>query len=264
MQLCVFSKRLQSLDFTALGRELRAIGVGAVDLTVRPGGHIAPEEARDRLPEAAERLRAEGVAIAMISTGITSCDFPHARETLEAAARLGVRHAKLGYFEYRGFGTMRQSLAEAGAALRDLAALAAEAGIFLGCHNHSGPYVGAHVAHLVRLVEPLDPERVGLYFDPAHAVAEGPRFGWMEALDDASDRVRMLALKDFAIGADGRIDLVPMGRGIVPWAKVVECLRRIAGRIGPVSVHAEKELPAAEALRFAAADKAFFGGLWGG
>jgi len=40
--LCFFSKHLPRLEARQLGRALRPVGFGGVDLTVRKGGHVAP------------------------------------------------------------------------------------------------------------------------------------------------------------------------------------------------------------------------------
>ena len=264
MKLCVFSKRLQSLGFTELGRALRGIGVDGVDLTVRPGGHVEPEAVADRLPEAAALLRAEGVGIHMISTAITAADERHARTTVETAARLGIGFLKLGYFPYRGMGTLRQSLAEAKARLRELAACAAENGVFAGYHNHSGATIGSNLVHLREMIDDLDARAVGVYFDPAHAFVEGMSQGWKQMLDDVGDRVRMLAVKDIAVAPDGRVTAVPIGQGVARWPQAVEALKkRLAEPPAVVSIHAECDLPPAEALQLAARETAYFRDLWG-
>jgi sugar phosphate isomerase/epimerase len=260
MDYCVFSKRLQSLGFAELGRELKAIDIEGVDLTVRQGGHVQPDAIAEQLPEAVEKLGAAGVGVTMISTGITSLEDPGARAILETAAQLKVGFAKLGYFQYRGFGTIRKTLAEAAARLKHLAAAAGDLGIFLGCHNHSGNFVGAHLAHLTRLIEPLDPEAIGLYFDPVHAVLEGGRGGWLQALDDAAPRVRMLAVKDFAQRSSD-LECVPLGQGAVPWAEMIAALRQIKAQLGPVSIHTEKDQPVEAALELARNDRDAFEAL---
>ncbi len=262
MDLCVFSKRLQEMDFPVLAAGLRGAGFDGVDLTVRPGGHIEPGSVREALPRAVEALGAGGVTVRMISSSVTDIGAPHARDVLETAAAAGVRWVKLGYWRYEGFGTLRRAMEEAGSRLRDLAAAAKDLGVFLGCHNHSGEFVGAHLAHLGRLVEPLDPEAIGVYFDPAHAVLEGGRRGWLQSLDGVAERVRMVALKDFLVLAGGELECVPMGEGAIPWPEVVAALAKIAGQLGPVSVHTEKAQPAAAALRLAAADRDAFLSLW--
>ena len=265
MDTCVFSKHLQAYGFRELGRALRAIGVAGVDLTVRPKGHVEPEEVADRLPEAAEGLRAEGVRILMITTAITSVGDSHARAVLETAAKLGIRFYKCGYYLYDGFGTVRRALAEARAKLKDLGAMSKEIGVFGGYHNHAGDYLGACPAHLADLVEDADPDGIGLFFDPAHATAEGACSGWKEGLDYVAPRVRMLALKDFRLvfsPEETKFQTVPMGEGIVRWSEFFKAVHRIAGQIGPVSIHAEYDVPAGEVLRLAARDKAFYERTW--
>ena len=87
MQSCVFSKHLQSLGIEELGAALKGIGMDAVDLTVRPGGHVEPDAAAEKLPEAVAALREKGVEIAMITTGITSLDDPDALTILKPQRR---------------------------------------------------------------------------------------------------------------------------------------------------------------------------------
>jgi sugar phosphate isomerase/epimerase len=266
MNTCVFSKHLQEFGFAELGRRLRGIGVDGVDLTVRPGGHVEPEAAAETLPAAAAALEQEGVAVTMITTAITSADDPHARTVLEAAAKTGVRFYKLGYYGYDGFGTLRSAMAEVKPKLRDLAALSKELGLWAGFHNHSGPYVGACLPHVRELVEDLDPDAIGSYLDVGHAAVEGGFKGWLLGMDDLSGRIRMLALKDLILTADGAarpIDVVPMGEGLVRWDELAGVLRKLADRIGPVSFHGEYGgHTGEEVLAMVAQDIAFFEGVW--
>ena len=48
--LCFFSKHLPRMDGRGLGRSLKALGFGGVDLTVRPGGHVEPARVEQDLP----------------------------------------------------------------------------------------------------------------------------------------------------------------------------------------------------------------------
>jgi sugar phosphate isomerase/epimerase len=266
MNLCVFSKHLQNLGFAELGRALKSIGVHAVDLTVRPGGHVEPDQVADRLPEAVDALGAEGVRVAMITTAITDAADPLARPVLEAAADRGVRFFKLGYYPYEGFGTLRAALAEVRPRLRDLAAMAAELGLWAGFHNHSGRYLGAHLAHVRELLEDLDPDAIGSYYDCGHAAVEGTHRGWMQGLDDLADRVRMVAVKDLDVGrpAEDRASrVVPLGQGVVRWRELVPLVKRLAPQLGPVSHHGEYGgCSNDEVLERVRKDIAFFNILW--
>jgi len=267
MEFCVFSKHLQQYGFSELGRALKGIGFEAVDLTVRPGGHVEPESAAEKLPEAAQELAAQGVRVAMITTAITSIEEPHTRTVLETAAREGIRFYKLGYYRYADYGTLNKIMREAAARLRELAACSKELRICGGYHNHSGAFLGANPAHVRRMLEGLDPDAVGSYFDVGHAAVEGAALGWLQALDDLSEHIRMLALKDLEVeraNGPGRVKVVPMGEGLVQWKRLVPVLKRLADQIGPISFHCEYALPPEEVLAAAARDKAFFEGVWGG
>lgn len=262
MELCVFSKKLKDLNFTELGEAMKSIEMPGVDLTVRGGGHVDPEEVRDKLPEAVEQLRAQGVKVSMISTNVTDIDAPTSRDVVETAAQHGIDFIKLGYFKYEGFGSIRKCVGEAKAKLKDIAAATKEAGIFAGCHNHSGRNLGAHLAHLREIMVDLDPDAVGVYFDPAHAFIEGMAGGWLAGLDDIADRIRMMAIKDMDINAEGHVRAVPMGEGVVRWTEAFTELNKIAGQIGPVSIHADLNLSTEEIVRLAASEKAAFEKEW--
>ena len=96
MQLMVFSKHLAGPPLSEVARRLKAMGISAIDLTVREGGHVEPARAADDLPRAAEELATHGVSIGQITTGITDAHSSHTRSTLEAASALGVRLWQLG------------------------------------------------------------------------------------------------------------------------------------------------------------------------
>src|SRR5690242_5436255 len=66
--IAVFSKHLQWLPFADLGPVIADAGFTAVDLTVRPGGHVAPERVELDLPPAVETLRRSGLTVPLITT----------------------------------------------------------------------------------------------------------------------------------------------------------------------------------------------------
>jgi L-ribulose-5-phosphate 3-epimerase len=87
---CLYSKHLPELDWRDLARAAGDAGFGGIDLTVRPRGHVLPERAAEDLPQAVEAITAQGLAVPMITTDLTSADSPLARPLLQAAARSGV------------------------------------------------------------------------------------------------------------------------------------------------------------------------------
>ncbi|HUG52148.1 MAG TPA: sugar phosphate isomerase/epimerase family protein [Vicinamibacteria bacterium] len=240
--LCLFSKHLPGMDAPALGRTVKSLGFEGVDLTVRPGGHVAPERAAAELPPFVEMLRGQGAEVPMITTGLVSAEEAAARAVLETAGRLRIPFFKPGYRRY-AFADARREVESAAAELRGLARLSAECGVELGFHNHAG-YIGGPVWDIAPVIEGLDPRWVGYYFDVRHAVVEGGDAGWRAALERVAPRLKMVAIKDFFWdkGPRGwRQRHCPLGEGMVDWKTFFAILARTSFR-GPVSLHLEYEM----------------------
>jgi sugar phosphate isomerase/epimerase len=241
--LCLFSKHLPKLSYGELASTVKKFGFDGVDLTVRPEGHVLPERAAQDLPRAVEAIRAERLAVPMITTGLTSPADPAARPTLSAAGQLRVPFFKLGYWRYRDSTPVEARIAEVRRDVQGIVALAKEYGVVAGYHNHSGDYVGAAVWDTRAIIGDLDPRWIGYYFDPCHATAEGGEGGWKISLRMALPRVKMVALKDFYWEKNGgrwKMQMCPMGQGMVDWTQVFTMLRA-ARFTGPISLHVEYE-----------------------
>jgi sugar phosphate isomerase/epimerase len=237
--LCFFSKHLPRLDGRGLARALKPLGFGGVDLTVRRGGHVAPENAAALLPGFVEAIRGEGLAVPMITTELQRASDPTATPLFETAGRLGIPYLKPGYWRY-AFQDVRTELASAATDLQSLAELAPRTGVQIGFHNHSG-YLGGSVWDIAPTIDALDPKWVGYYFDPRHAFVEGGDGGWRSALNLAAPRLKMVAVKDFfwEKGPKGwRIHDCPLGEGMVKWKEVFAAFAR-ARFAGPISIHFE-------------------------
>jgi sugar phosphate isomerase/epimerase len=247
----MFSKHLQGMPLEQAAALLAGIGIKAVDLTVRPGGHVEPAAVEDQLPRAAGVLADQGLRIGMITTAITDAADPLTRRVLSTAARLGVGYYKLGYYPYRGFGTLRKQRQEVAARLQALAALNLELGIHAGFHNHSADSLGASLWDIDAVLGDIEPKAIGLYFDPTHATIEGGSAGWLMGMDLLSSRLTMLAVKDFR-WADGKhryagarrhsVEMCPLEVGNTPWPEVIKHLQTI-GFAGPISFHGEYQGP---------------------
>jgi sugar phosphate isomerase/epimerase len=242
--ICFFSKHLPDLGWTELGRAVKDTGFDGVDLTVRAGGHVLPARAADDLPRAIDAIKSQGVAVPMVTTELTSAGDATAKPLLQAAVRSGVRYFKPGYWRYTSSTDVRAQVAAASRALEGLAALARDCGIELGFHNHAG-YIGAALWEIAPVMDRLDPQWAGYYFDPRHAVAEGGGGAWKAATRLVAPRLKMVALKDFFWKKSEKgwvIEDCPMGEGMVDWAWIGKMLRD-ANFSGPISIHFEYEIP---------------------
>ena len=72
MPLVMFSKMLQEFTVAEAARRIKGLGFDGVDLTVRPKGHVEPENVGMALPEAVKAIRDQGLTVPMISTAIFS------------------------------------------------------------------------------------------------------------------------------------------------------------------------------------------------
>lgn len=239
-QFCIFSKHLAQFPVNEVGRRAKQLGFDGVDLTVRPKGHILPENVAAQLPVAVESIRAAGVSVGMITTGLTSPGDPALRPTLETASRLKIPYWKPGYFKY-DLDNVDRSMDKIRADVKELAEYSRKYSIEAGFHNHSGDYVGSAVWDIRALIHDLDPKWIGYYYDPGHATVEGGLAGWRISQNMAGARIKMVAIKDFYWNkADGKWkpQWCPLGEGMVDWQRVFASLAA-SGFTGPMSLHVE-------------------------
>jgi sugar phosphate isomerase/epimerase len=218
---------------------------------------VLPDRAAEDLPRALETIRAQGLTVPMITTGLTSAADPAAGPTLSTAGRLGVPFYKPGYWRYPDGVSIEARISEVRRDATGLVALAKDHGVAAGFHNHSGNYVGEAVWDTRAIIGDLDPRWAGYYFDPCHATVEGGEAGWNIALRMALARIKMVAIKDFyweKRGGKWRMQMCPLGEGMVEWPKVFALLSE-ARFTGPVSLHLEYE--AADEVAAIARDFAF-------
>ncbi len=240
--LCFFSKHLPLLDWPQLAQTVKQLGFDGIDLTVRPGGHVKPESAATDLPKAYEAIRAAGVAVPMITTGLLTADDSSAQPIIAAAGKLGIPYFKTGYHKYQ-FKDVRAELQQAAQAFASLAQLSQKHSVQAGFHNHSG-YVGGGIWDFIPAMEKLDARWAGWYYDPHHAVAEGGAGGWKAALQWIAPRIKMVAVKDFTWDKTAKgwvVQDCPLGTGMVDWKHFFAVLAR-SGFSGPISLHIEYEI----------------------
>ena len=240
MHFVMFSKMLSPLSIAKAGETIKALGFDGVDLTVRPGGHVLPEKAKADLPKAVETLKAAGLTVPMVTTGIVEAD-AEADAVFGAVAQCGIHYLKLGYWRYEGFGTIEKSIAATRKQLAGLEKLAQKHNVRACIHSHSGNMLSAEggVVHL--LLRDFDPHALGAYIDPGHMTAEGGVSGWKICMDLLKDRISLVAAKSFGWFHEKDAwheKLLPLKDGTVRWPEVFACLKQI-GYNNIISLHSE-------------------------
>ncbi len=220
---------------------LKDLGVSGPDLTVRRKGLVPPDQVATELPKAHAAFAERGMSIPMITTEITSASDPNAMAVLEAAAKVKIRHYKLGYSRYGDLNHWSETINSTRVKLQELAKVNRRLGLRAGMHNHSGDSVGCCVWDNFEILKGVDEAAIGFYFDPAQATIEGGKMGWNLSFRRVMPRIMMVALKDFIWEKSDkgwRTRWVPLGEGMVNWDAAIPLLKS-APFTGPISMHIE-------------------------
>ncbi len=247
MQFVLFTDNLADLSIVEAVAAAKRAGFDGLDLTLRPGGHVLPENAEMGLAAAQNTAQRGGLSIPMISTGITDADSPHAEAIFAAAAHYGARHVKLGYWAYQPFGTLAREVKSAQEKLARVIALAKKYHVLPCVHCHSGRLVASGGALTYLLLKDFRPEEVGAYVDPMHMTIEGGRSGWELGLDLLAPWIALVGVKNFRwvpaerdkLGQQRyRWEYVPLADGQAPLPEFVSYLKQLHYD-GIVSLHSE-------------------------
>lgn len=245
LKVAIFSKHLQFLQGDDLAAAAAALGFDGVDITVRKGGHVAPERVRQDLPPLVAAIRRHGLEVPMITAGIVDAETPHVEEILGAMSELGIRYYRWGGFTYNGKEPFPAQLERLKARSAKLAALNARHHVCAMYHTHSGADVGAPIWDLYVILKDLDPSAVGINYDVAHATIEGGLGGWIDSFRISQSLLRGIAVKDFIWARDARGDWqprwTPLGEGMVRFPRFFAMVAE-SGFDGPLQVHFEYEL----------------------
>jgi len=247
----LFSKHLQWLGYNEMAETAKQIGFDGIDLTVRPNGHVLPENVKEDLPKAVHAIRKSGLLADRITTAITDPDDPLTMQVLSTAAELGIGNYRLGWFSYDESRSIKENLHFFNLKLLKLAALNKQLGIKGAYQNHAGEGVGGAVWDMGLLLDGIDPEYMGIRYDIRHATVEGG-LSWPVGLEYLSDKINSLDLKDFIWKETGNMWQpvnVPLGEGMVDFDRFLKILKQQNIR-GDFTLHFEYELGGADTGSF--------------
>jgi len=246
LNVSVFSKHLQFLDYKDVASVSRDIGFDGVELSVRDGGHVLPENVADDLPRAVAAIKEAGLNADLIVSGIKELN-PLNRTVLETAASQGVKCYRMGYLRYPKTGTIPEALEYYNGKVKELAEVNKSLGI-QGCYqNHNGTSVGSNVWEIWQILKDTEQEAMAVQYDIYHAVVEGGR-SWPNGIRLLQDRISNIVLKDFRWEKiDGRWQVykTPLGEGMVDFDAYFKILKGLGINV-PVAMHFEFDLFGAE------------------
>jgi sugar phosphate isomerase/epimerase len=232
----VFNKPCK-LPLPELARHIAKFGFDGVEMPVRPGYPVHPENVTTMLPQAVKILGAQGLKIASIAG-------PTDEKTIAACAACRIPIIRI-CVNYREEETYMQGEARLQREFDALVPLLEKHGVTLGIQNHSGRRDYCNAMSLRHLIEKYNPKQVAAVWDAGHNGLEGepPE----SALDIVWSRLCMVNLKSAfwqrtngpeAEVAEWRAYWTTGRQGRANWPRVAAELKR-RGYAGVVCLTAE-------------------------
>lgn len=236
-EFCTFTKPLQHLSYAEMAGKIAELGFDGIEAPVRPGGHVLPEKVEDDLPAMAEALKAKGLKVTVMTSGINEIsDEQRTEAVLRTAASLGIQRFRMAYFKYDLSKPIRAQIPEFKAKLKDLVSLTNELGIKPIYQNHSGKnYFGAPLWDLGEVFGDFDPNEIGAAFDIGHATVEGAK-AWPLNFAMIRPYIDTVYIKEPA-WHDNELSWGPLGEGAVD--KSFYTTLKSSDFSGPISLHVE-------------------------
>ncbi len=247
LEISIFSKHLQFLDYKALGEKVAAMGFAGIDLTVRKGGHVEPATVKTDLPKAVAEIKKAGSKVTMMSTTIESVNNQLDIDVLNAASACGIKYYRPTWYKYPVGKTLPQSLDMYALQIKELSLLNKKLGIIACYQNHAGVLVGGSLWEVYKILELADKEYFGSQYDIRHAMVEGAN-SWVNGLELIHSQIKTIVVKDYKWGiVNGKWELinVPIGEGMVDFKKFFGMLKKYNIKV-PISLHCEYDLGGAE------------------
>ncbi|TMU56088.1 sugar phosphate isomerase/epimerase family protein [Flagellimonas algicola] len=247
LNISLFSKHLQFLDYNEMAAAAAEMGFNGLDLTVRPKGNVLPENVTNDLSKAVDAMKKYGVNPEMMTTNVWDVNNPEQKTVLETASELGFTHYRTGWLKYPENRTIEESQILYGQQAKKMGLLNKELGL-IGCYqNHAGNHVGAPIWDLPPILEATNNQHFGAQYDIRHAVVEGGG-SWELGLRQIKPFIKSIVIKDFKWGkVDGKWKPVntPLGEGMVDFNRYFSLLKKYNINV-PVSLHLEYDLGGAE------------------
>jgi sugar phosphate isomerase/epimerase len=251
-QLSLFTTCAPWLPLDELAPMCAAAGLAGLDLAIRDHAFdrakplnfwnnnaaiIDQRRLEELVPPAAAALRRHGLAVRMLNSYIQPSELDVANRLAAVAAQVGAPLVRVWSPAPR-LGQTRAQVAEAQANWRELERIAAQHGIrfVLELHNNT---ITTGASGALRLIDGLDPKRVGVILDIANTAIEGNEPLPM-AIDLLGPYVAHVHVKDLAIRPGNQwhgctTEVTPLGLGHMRWTECL-CILRNAGYQGWLAI----------------------------
>ncbi|MCF2498486.1 sugar phosphate isomerase/epimerase family protein [Dyadobacter chenhuakuii] len=243
----IFSKHLHFLNYSDMADAAKELGFDGIDLTVRPKGHVLPENVENDLPKAAEAMKKAGFTPLMFCTAVEDATNPVDKKLLETASKLGFKYYRMNWYKYNEQQTIPQLLDQYKDKMAGLSQLNNQLGL-VGCYqNHAGRLVGASMFEIWEILQKADPKSMGAQYDIRHATLEGG-LSWQTGFNLIKPSIKTIVLKDFMwekTNGKWGPKSVPLGEGMVDFKTYFKLLKDNKVDV-PICLHLEYPLGGAD------------------
>jgi sugar phosphate isomerase/epimerase len=260
----VFTKPWKNDSLDGLAERVAASGFNGVELPVRDGFQVHPDNFGAALPGAVAALGRKNVEIVSVAGNIDE-------KLIRVMGKNGIKILRV----MLGADPEKNYLEQEEAYYRQVSELLPalkESGVTLGVQNHFGNFLGCSATGLMRFVSRFPKESVGAVLDLAHCAICGEITEF--ALDIAASHLIMVNLKsgyrrrtNYATAAEAEWKTVWVGarHGALSWKHVAEELKK-RNYSGPICLTAEysgvdKALEGEEAYALIKEDSAYWKSL---
>ena len=247
LQVHIFYKHLQFLNYEDLADAAKEMGFDGVDLTVRPNGHVLPERVEEDLPKAVAALQKAGLPPLIMTTAVDDPRDAIDKKVIETASRLGIKYYRMNWFDYRQGVSMPKQIAQFAKQIKELSQMNRQYGVTGVYQNHAGRGVGSSMWEVWQLLKEADKQHMGSQYDIRHAMVEGAN-SWQNGLELIHNDIKSITVKDYNWKQKGdkwEVNDVPIGEGMIDFKTYFGLLKKYDIDV-PVSLHIEYDLGGAQ------------------
>jgi sugar phosphate isomerase/epimerase len=230
----IFPKYFPQFSVRELAAMVRETGLDTVNLVIRDGYWVSPENLAAELPLFMRAVRAEGLEVRFATAGFEPRMLLADPTPLALLAEHGIRDFRLAYSSVEN-GDVRASLSAARAQLEQLAPLCERYGVRAIYQLHYGTLV-PNPSAVWPLVQGLPPQWIGVELDPGNQSIEGYE-DWERSAQLLREYVVAVGIKDSALVRDAdrqrepnkgwRRFWVPIYEGVTNWHDVTRALHSV-------------------------------------
>jgi len=173
----------------------KEMGFDGLDLTVRPKGHVLPEQVVDKLPLFVEAMKNTGLTPLLLSSGVSGTNATDLN-VLKTAEELGFQYFRPSWIKYDAKKEIYPQYEAGKASLKNLAKMSEEIGLNASYQTHSGSSLGAAIWDFHQIASEIQSPNLGFQYDITHATIESGR-SWATEFELIQPFISTVAVKDF-------------------------------------------------------------------